>query len=88
MLHLHGHKFEAFGLKPLDDLSNDAPLHTIGLDGNECALLLLGHDSTTKAEKGKKKTDEGNTSLQEEHKAEESLTALGRIWHSHQWGGL
>lgn len=48
MEQLHAHKFEAFHLEPLDDLSNDAPLHTIGLDGNEGAFLKLRHDSETK----------------------------------------
>lgn len=62
MLHLHAHKFEAFLLEPLDDFSNDASLHTIGLDGDEGTLL--GHDSETK----QKKRDEGKVkcSLQEE----------------------
>lgn len=45
MHHLHAHKFEAFHFKPLDDLSNDSPLHTIRLDGNKGALLLFSHDS-------------------------------------------
>lgn len=45
MHHLHADKFEAFRLKPLDDLSNDSPLHTIRLDGNEGALFLFSHDS-------------------------------------------
>lgn len=44
--HLHAHKFEAFHLKSLDDLSNEAPLHTIGLDSNEGSLRR--HDSETK----------------------------------------
>lgn len=48
MEHLHAHEFEAFHLKPLDDVSNDAPLHAIGLDGKKGALLQLGHDSETK----------------------------------------
>lgn len=45
MNHLHGHQFEAFLFEPLDDLSNQAPLDTVGLDGNEGALLLVSHDS-------------------------------------------
>lgn len=58
MEHLHANEFEAFHLKPLDDLSDDAPLHAIGLDGDECALqLFVGHDSETKQKK--KKGDEG-----------------------------
>lgn len=44
--HLHAHKFEAFHLESLDDLSNDASLHTIGLDGNEGTLI--SHDSEIK----------------------------------------
>ena len=53
MNHLQAHKFEALSLKPLDDISNEAPLHSIGLDGNKGTLLILGHDSGNKAE-GKK----------------------------------
>ncbi len=58
MEHLHAHQFEALHLKPLDDLSNDAPLHAIGLDGKKGALLQLGHDSETKQAEG----DEGKIS--------------------------
>lgn len=46
--HLHAHEFEAFHLEPLDDLADDAPLHAIGLDGNEGTLELGSHDSETK----------------------------------------
>lgn len=53
--HLHAHKFEAFHLESLDDLSNDAPLHAIGLDGNEGTLILGSHDSETKQRLKKKK---------------------------------
>lgn len=49
--HLHADKFEAFHLEPLDDLSNDAPLHTIGLDGDEGALCQGGHDSAMEQRK-------------------------------------
>lgn len=45
MQHLHPNKFEALLFKPLDDLSDDASLHAIRLDGNECAFLQIGHDS-------------------------------------------
>lgn len=45
--HLHAHKFEAFHLEPLDDLSNEAPLHTVGLDGNE-GTLQFSHVSEIK----------------------------------------
>ena len=55
MEHLHAHKFEALHLKPLDDLSNDAPLYTIGLDSKECTLLQLGHDSENNVGEKKKK---------------------------------
>lgn len=51
MHHLHANKFEAFHLEPLDDLSNDAPLHTIGLDGDEGAFGQVGHDSATEQRK-------------------------------------
>jgi len=47
MEQLHAHKFEAFNLKPFDDLSDDAPLYTIRLNGKESALLQLSHDSET-----------------------------------------
>lgn len=43
--HLHAHKFEAFCLESLDDLSNDAPLHSLGLHGNEGTLIQGRHDS-------------------------------------------
>ena len=43
MNHLQAHKFGALSLKPLDDISNEAPLHSIGLDGNKGTLLILGH---------------------------------------------
>lgn len=48
MDHLHAHQLEALHLKPLDDLTNDAPLHAIRLDGDECTFLQLSHDSETK----------------------------------------
>lgn len=51
MEHLHAHQFEALGLKPLNDLSDDAALHTIRLDGNERALLQISHDSKNTAGK-------------------------------------
>lgn len=44
--HLHAHKFEAFHLKSLEDLSNNASLHTVRLDGNEGSLI--SHDSEIK----------------------------------------
>lgn len=40
---LHGHKLETFLLETLDDLTDQAPLDTIGLDGNEGTLL--SHDA-------------------------------------------
>lgn len=43
--HLHAHKFEAFCLESLDDLSNDASLHSLGLHGNEGTLIQGRHDS-------------------------------------------
>lgn len=46
--HLHAHKFEAFHLESLEDLSNDASLHTVGLDGNEGTLIQVIHDSEIK----------------------------------------
>lgn len=45
--HLHAHKFEAFHLESLDDLSNEAPLDAIRLDGNEGTLRDSRHDSET-----------------------------------------
>lgn len=56
MEHLQAHQLEAFDLEPLDDLSDDAPLHAVGLDGQEGALLQLSHDSETKQ---RKQRDEG-----------------------------
>lgn len=47
MEHLHADKFEAFLLEPLDDLSDDTPLHAIGLDGKKGALFQISHDSET-----------------------------------------
>lgn len=46
--HLHAHKFEAFHLESLEDLSNDASLHTVRLDGNEGTLFQVSHDSEIK----------------------------------------
>lgn len=42
---LHADEFEAFRLKPLDDLADEAPLHTVGLDGDEGAFFLASHSS-------------------------------------------
>ena len=38
--HLHGDELVSLGLEALDDLTNDSTLNTIGLDGNERALLV------------------------------------------------
>ena len=43
---LHGHQLEALLLKALDDLADQAPLHTIGLDCNESTFLC--HDAENK----------------------------------------
>lgn len=43
--HLHADELEALRLEPLDDVSDDAPLHAIGLDGDESALYLGIHSS-------------------------------------------
>lgn len=72
--HLHPHKFEAFHLESLDDLSDDAPLHAIGLDGNEGALFL-SHDSETKQRFKEKKKDRSK---------KESLQLQG-ITHRSRW---
>lgn len=45
--HLHAHQFEALRLEPFDDLADDASLHAVGLDGDECSLLQLSHGSGT-----------------------------------------
>ncbi len=62
MEHLHAHKFEAFHLEPLDDLSDDASLHPIWLDGEEGALLQFSHFSETK-QKTKKDEEKLKTIL-------------------------
>lgn len=58
MEHLQAHQFEAFHLEPLDDVSDDAPLNAVRLDGEECALLQLGHDSE-KQQRDTMKTKDG-----------------------------
>lgn len=80
--HLHSHKFEAFHLKSLDDLSNEAPLHTIGLDGNEGTLRLGRHDSETKQRLKLKALKNTNVA------ALQKLTDQSDIWHRQQWGRL
>lgn len=54
MQHLHADQFETFCLEPLDDIADDAPLHSIRLDGNEGAFLKLSHDSENKTGKKRK----------------------------------
>lgn len=39
----HGHQFESFLLKPLDDLSHQSPLDPVRLDGDEGALCNSSH---------------------------------------------
>lgn len=85
MEHLHAHQLEAFGLKPLDDLSNDAPLHTIRLDGNKGALLQISHDSKNAARK-KDEDKQWSAACSRSSKPETSLTRLCCICHSWRWG--
>jgi len=45
---LHGHKFEAFVLKTLDDLTDNSAVDAIGLDHDESAFG--SHDEDYKSE--------------------------------------
>lgn len=42
--HLHGNELEALVLETLDDLADESTLDTVGLDHDEGALLVVGHD--------------------------------------------
>ena len=51
--HLQPHQFEALLLEALDDVTDQAPLHAVRLDGNECALRVVGHFSGNHTEEVK-----------------------------------